>query len=292
MDQLVALPPCLCDDETAALRLSGDATLRLLQGQLTQDISKLEDGQTCWSFVLKPRGQVVTLVQVARIGDEYLLVTEKSACEALLQHLKPHLALSRVAVLQQDTPWRITEVAVGESLFGSPAADLLHSGRNGVLQHPEGATLLCDQVLGVPSLAVFGASLPAGCSARRAQVDAFRILRGEPRFGIDLFENTLPAESGIEARTVSYTKGCYCGQEVVAKQHWIGKPRQRLVHFRFTEPVARGDIQVIGTHSVVLTSVAHEHGIHHALGLVPAAELGTLPAGAELVAATLPVNSL
>lgn len=291
MEQLASPTPLLRDDETSALWFSGESAFRLLQGQLSQDLSQLGDGEARCAFVLKPRGQVVALVHAARVADEYLLTTESSASEALLQHLKPHLSLSRVSVRRESAPWRIVMPTIAEAHFGSVAAELLRAGKAGVLRRAEGITLLCDMALGVWSLAVFGAPAPGDCLAQRAEVDAWRIIRGEPRFGIDIFENTLPAESGLEARTVSFTKGCYCGQEVVAKQHWLGRPRQKLVHFRFTHAVSRGDVQAIGTHTVTLSSVAEDEGVFHALGLVPAAALGTLPADAELAPAAPPVNS-
>lgn len=142
-----------------------------------------------------------------------------------------------------------------------------------------------DRALGAPSLAVFAPPPQDGCTIPRATVDALRIVRGEPRFGLDIFADTLPAETGLEARTVSYTKGCYCGQEVVAKQHWLGQPRRRLVHFRWPVHLAPESALLLGQHEVRLTSRAESHGFVHALGLVPSPALTLLPDAARVVGA-------
>ena len=66
------------------------------------------------------------------------------------------------------------------------------------------------------------------------------ISRGVPRFGLEMDESTIPQEAGINERAVSFTKGCYVGQETVARLHYRGKPNRHLRGLRLTRPVAGG----------------------------------------------------
>jgi folate-binding protein YgfZ len=279
------LPPTLLDRETSAFTLTGPSVGKLLQGLLTQDVERLSIGALSESFVLAPRGQVVALVRVGRMAEQWMLATETCCADALMQHLKPHLALSRTAVNCIGTPWRITAASHAAETLSSEAAQALTAGRDGCLLHAGGTVVMCDRALGVPSLAVFAPPPQDGCITPRAAVDALRIVRGEPRFGLDIFADTLPAETGLEARTVSYTKGCYCGQEVVAKQHWLGQPRRRLVHFSWPVHLAPEAALFLGQHEVRLTSRAESHGLVRALGLVPSHALTLLPENACVVGA-------
>ena len=83
----------------------------------------------------------------------------------------------------------------------------------------------------------------ARAAPRRSQRQAAEFLRvehGRPRYGIDLDETTIPQEAGLNERAVSFTKGCYVGQETVARLHYKGKPNRHLRGLRLSEPVAAG----------------------------------------------------
>jgi folate-binding protein YgfZ len=73
-----------------------------------------------------------------------------------------------------------------------------------------------------------------------------RVERGRPRYGIDLDDTVMPEEAGIVDRAVSFTKGCYVGQETVARLHWKGKPNRHLRLLRLTAPAATGDAVTAG----------------------------------------------
>ena len=87
--------------------------------------------------------------------------------------------------------------------------------------------------------------------------ETLRIERGRPRFGVEIDETTMPQEAGIHERAVSYTKGCYVGQETVARLYWKGRPNRHLRGLRLSEPVERGTPLLLGTAQVgVLGSFA------------------------------------
>jgi folate-binding protein YgfZ len=67
-----------------------------------------------------------------------------------------------------------------------------------------------------------------------------RIERGRPRFGVEIDETTMPQEAGIHERAVSYSKGCYIGQETVARLYWRGKPNRHLRGLRLSGPAVPG----------------------------------------------------
>jgi tRNA-modifying protein YgfZ len=93
--------------------------------------------------------------------------------------------------------------------------------------------------------------------------ECVRIERGRPRYGLDLDETTIPQEAGLNERAVSFTKGCYVGQETVARLHWKGKPNRHLRGLRLSAPATTGEELRLGERSVGrLGSVAAspEHG--------------------------------
>ena len=77
-----------------------------------------------------------------------------------------------------------------------------------------------------------------------------RVERGRPRYGIDLDESTIPQEAGLNERAVSFTKGCYVGQETVARLHYRGKPNRHLRGLRLSEPVEPGAELRLGERAV------------------------------------------
>jgi folate-binding protein YgfZ len=87
-----------------------------------------------------------------------------------------------------------------------------------------------------------------GVSETAAEI--VRVERGRPRYGIDLDEGTIPQEAGLNERAVSFTKGCYVGQETVARLHYRGKPNRHLRGLRLSEPVEPGAELRLGERSV------------------------------------------
>jgi len=76
--------------------------------------------------------------------------------------------------------------------------------------------------------------------ASEAEAEVVRVEHGRPRYGVDLDDTVIPQEAGLNARAVSFTKGCYVGQETVARLYYRGKPNRRLLGLRLSEPVEPG----------------------------------------------------
>ncbi len=97
-----------------------------------------------------------------------------------------------------------------------------------------------------------------------AAADVLRIEHGRPRYGVDLDDSVIPQEAGLNERAVSFTKGCYVGQETVARLHWRGKPNRHLRGLRLGEQVQPGTELRLGEREVGrLTSVARLAALRH-----------------------------
>jgi folate-binding protein YgfZ len=184
------------------VRVSGPAAVAYLHGQLSQDIEGLAVGASAWSLVLQPQGKIDAWVRVTRVGtDDVLLDVDGGFGAALLARLQRFKL--RTAADLEALDWRcvairgpLTPDVVGEGA----AVPFEWAGWRGV------------DLLGADPHA------PAGLfAADPAAYEVRRIEAGLPRMGAELTERTIPAEAGVVEASVSFTKGCYTGQELVAR---------------------------------------------------------------------------
>jgi folate-binding protein YgfZ len=96
---------------------------------------------------------------------------------------------------------------------------------------------------------IIGHDLPAADSSEE-EAERVRIEAGIPRFGLDMDGDTIPQEAGINDRAVSFTKGCYVGQETVARLFYKGKPNRHLRGLKLSEPARHGQKIVLGEREV------------------------------------------
>jgi len=190
-----------------------------LQGQLSQDLSALAVGEAADSLLLEPDGKLCALLRVTRRdGQSFLLDVEAGYGDAVTARLGRFLLRSKVEI--DPLPWRC--LSLRGTRVGEAAAGLLTVlAERGVLALPfewngwSGTDLLGpdDVVLGPEAV-----DLPAGVVACGADaVEACRIVSGIPAMGAELTNKTIAAEAGLVERAVSFTKGCYTGQELVAR---------------------------------------------------------------------------
>ena len=200
------------------VRVHGPDALSFLQGQLSQDVEALADGGSAWSLLLQPQGKVDALVRVTRLAaDDHLLDVDGGYGDRVLERLLRFKL--RVKADMEPLAWpciairgsqshAIAAVAVGEDTLG---LDADWPGLAGV------------DLIGVdPALP---SDVPeCGLDA----YEAVRIEAGVPAMGREVTDRTIPAELGILERAVSFTKGCFTGQELVARMDARGgqAPRQ------------------------------------------------------------------
>ncbi len=224
-----------------------------LQGQISQDVLALDgDKDTVWSWVLSPMGKVDALVRVTRLSpDSWLLDTDGGWGEALVTRLNRFKLRTKVEV--ELRPW----LALFLRADGTDDTDGLGPLGDAIEKaHAWPGPTLGGVVRLGPEPAV-----PDGWAVMAADdYEAERIVAGLPKMGAELTEKTIPAETGVIEQTVSFTKGCYTGQELVARIDSRGGhvPRQlRAVVLPVAVPVATDLIDGEGHPVGVLTSVGH-----------------------------------
>jgi folate-binding protein YgfZ len=126
-----------------------------------------------------------------------------------------------------------------------------------------------DLLFNTPALATVSAALEAAGAVRvsSATAEVVRVESGRPRYGIDLDENTIPQEAGLNERAVSFTKGCYVGQETVARLYYKGKPNRHLRGLRLSEPLPAGAELRLGGRPVGRLGSSVLSPVHGTIGL-------------------------
>jgi folate-binding protein YgfZ len=204
------------------VRVGGPEALDYLQGQLSQDVVGLPIGASAWSFVLQPQGKVDAWFRVTRTGDdEVVLDVDPGWGDALAARLDRFKLRTRADVESLD--WSCVAVRGP----GAPGPDALADAAP-VVAVVDWPPLVGVDLLG-PDVAV-----PDGLvEVDRSAHDALRIEAGLPAMGAEITEATIPAEVGVVPRSVSFTKGCYTGQELVARiDSRGGRTPRRLVRWR------------------------------------------------------------
>jgi tRNA-modifying protein YgfZ len=250
--------------ESGKLALTGPDAKSFLNGQLTNDIEALEPGQGCYAALLTHKGKMLADLRVIDTRSELLLLCERPALQALFD------ALRRFKVgFDCELHKRTLERGL-LSLIGPRAAALTgqvdgteHANEPGLLGGAE--VLLIRTDVGVDVLCeshdterVRDNLVHAGAVAiDEATAEVLRVERGRPRYGIDPDDSVIPQEAGLNERAVSFTKGCYVGQETVARLHYRGKPNRHLRGLRLGEEVQPGTGLRLGERDVgTITSVA------------------------------------
>jgi tRNA-modifying protein YgfZ len=245
----------------AMLLVKGTDAPEYLQGQLTNDVEAVAPGQGCYAALLDRKGHLVSDMRVLRLesaGGDVWLDLETGPAGAVLKHLRTYSIGRDVAIEDVGELW------AAFSVIGPRAAEL--TGFDGL--EPEHAQRFRDwdgtEVLAVATdlgvdLIVRAEQAAAlerlldDIGVARVTEEAAEIVRvesGRPRFGLDMGPEVMPAEAGIVERAVDFEKGCYIGQEPVARLHYRGKPNRTLRGLRLSGPVAGGEPLVLGEKEV------------------------------------------
>ena len=231
-----------------AMEFAGPDAAELLQGQITNDVERLEPGQGCYAALLDRKGHIQADMKVLRLEPERFAVgTEAPFAAAVLGHFNLYRLGSDVEITQQELAVVSVIGPAAFSLSGAPPLarehDHVKAQVGGVGVHAVATDLGVDLVTPAEDVdALVDVLSSAGIAAvGEAAAEILRIESGRPRLGRDLAAGTMPAEAGITERAVSFTKGCYIGQETVARLHYKGKPNRQLRGLRPQEGVAAGE---------------------------------------------------
>jgi tRNA-modifying protein YgfZ len=233
--------------ERAKFVVRGGEAVDFLQGQVSNDVESLRPGTGCYATILNHKGKLRTDLRILRGGDFLWLDTE-AVGHAVLRHMLATYSLGR------DVQWEdLTEDHAIISLIG-PGADetaaeppppeehsFTDSGSGIWVRTDLGIDVLCGRARADELRAELGVEEVSPEAA-----ECLRIESGRPRLGIDMDAETMPQEAGINERAVDFEKGCYVGQETVARLHWRGKPNRHLRGLRLSEPVERRTEVLLG----------------------------------------------
>ena len=248
------------------LALTGPERREFLNGQLTQDIETLEPGHGRYAALLTHKGKMLSDLRVLDLGDELLLSCERAGLQELFNMIRRYK-------LGADVELHKRTLEMGElSLIGPDARRIAGATELGPDEHDivratigEHDVILVATDLGVDVFCdaeategVRGTLLAAGAvEVTEAAAELVRVERGRPRYGVDVDDNTIPQEAGLNERAVSFTKGCYVGQETVARLFYRGKPNRHLRGLKLSAPVEPGTPLRLGEKEVGrVTSVA------------------------------------
>jgi folate-binding protein YgfZ len=243
----------------AYVRVKGPDAESFLQRMLSNDVS----GEVCDALLLTPKARVIAPLRVWRRGpDDFLLLTEPELGETV----RAALLRARFAARCEIEPEAHTSVVVFGGADGIPNPDY-----------------------GLPAVEVLDD--PSEPTMDEAEVELLRIKAGTPRFGREIDDRVLPAEAGLVERAVSLTKGCFPGQEPIARLHYRGHANRglRLLTWEGGEPPVHDAPVVFGEREVGRVTSAARDGAQ----IVALAYVRTeVPAEAELQVGTAKARPL
>lgn len=245
--------------ERGKLALSGPDAKTFLAGQVTNDTEALQPGDGCYAAFLTHKGKMLGDLRVLDVGEELLLDTERVALQALFDmirrfkvgyELELHKRTVERGLLSLIGP-DATRVVTAEALTNVEHANApIEIGGIAALaaRTDKGVDLICDAA---DTQALAHALCERGAEAVSVQAaEIVRVELGRPRYGVDMDETTIPQEAGLNERAVSFTKGCYVGQETVARLYYKGKPNRLLRGLRLSELASPGTELRLGEKTV------------------------------------------
>jgi folate-binding protein YgfZ len=239
------------NSDRGKLLITGSEAAEFLQGQVTNDVEALEPGTGCYAALLTHKGKMRADMRVLRGPDWLLLDTEPHGLQPLLRTVQMY-GIGRDVKGEDQTSERAIL-----SLIGPRAADRLDAAppeaEHTFVEGEHGLYVRTNLGVDViaPADAVGGLHTTLGVEpVSRETAECLRIESGRPRHGVDIGEDTIPQEAGLNDRAVSFTKGCYVGQETVARLHYKGRPNRRLRGLLLSAPATSGDDVLAGERSV------------------------------------------
>jgi folate-binding protein YgfZ len=283
------------------LALTGGGAKEFLNGQVSNEVEGLHPGEGVYAAFLTHKGKMLGDLRILDLGDELFLDTERGSLQELFNMIR-RFKIGYDVGLHKRTLERGLLSLVGPRAreIGGPA-ELSRREHENVAAEIDGipvrlivtdvgVDLLCDAA---DTERLASALRDRGAVAVGEEaVECLRVERGRPRYGVDMDEGTIPQEAGINERAVSFTKGCYVGQETVARLHYKGKPNRHLRGLRLSAPAQRGDPLTLGDKQVGTVGTVALSPLHGpiALALVrreanpgDTVAVGDAPAPAEVV---------
>ncbi|MBI1865915.1 MAG: folate-binding protein YgfZ [Nitrospirae bacterium] len=236
------------------IEISGEDRAPFLHGQTTNDIKRLKPGEGCYAAILTPKGRIVADMTVLCCSDRLLLDCDGDASGTITATLEKYHIMEDVRIEDvsgRTAHWGVIGPGAGVILRSAGLGDFSGLAEWGIAETNLGGVpvrvfrrsltglpefdVLCPAEMkeAVGSLLMKAGPMVVGAEA----IETLRIMNGVPRFGHELTDEHFPAEAGIVEKAVSFTKGCYTGQETTARIRTYGGVKRFLVRLA----VAEGD---------------------------------------------------
>ena len=252
------------------LEIEGTGALQFLQGQTSNDVLALEVGVGCSLVFADPKGRVLSVATCFRTVEGAILEMERDRAAFLTGHLAKYLMLADATLTDTSEQWQA-------ALVTNPTVDRYRASRDGdgwqlgvplLGRLPAALTLRRSGAPGpstqVPSLQV--PSIQVGSQA----AEAVRIEEGMPVYGRDVDDRNLPQDA-LLAHALSFSKGCFTGQEPIARLHYRGKPSRELrgLVFDTGDPGPQVDATVVFEGNPVgrVTSTTYSPGLERHIAM-------------------------
>jgi len=248
----------------AWIEVVGADAAEFLQGQLTNDIEALGAGEGCYAALLDRKGKMRSDMRVLMLSDDLITIDVPAVCaEEVIRHLDTYR-------IGRDVEIRPREDLALLSVIGPRSVEVLGGTPFGV-EHAHRSERIAehdvrliatyagaDLVGPAPALQAVAEQLAAlgAETASEAAAEILRVEAGRPEFGAEMGHDTIPQEAGINERAVSFEKGCYIGQETVARLHFKGKPNRHLRRLSAETPMTAGAPVAVGEKEVGMIGTA------------------------------------
>lgn len=236
--------------------LLGADRLKFLHGQVTNDVQNLKSASGCYAALVNAKAKMESDLYIYRLDDELLLDFEPGYTERVTQRLDKYIIADDVQIVDVTPHYGLITVqgpkaaaaiqglGLSIELPAQPLSWIKDTvtdvGDIYVMNQPRLGTTGFDVFIPSGGLGMITDKLLAAVKAQGGRAcgweafEAARVLAGIPRFGQDMDETNLPPEAGLETRAVSYTKGCYIGQEVIARIRTYGQVAKSLRRLELT----------------------------------------------------------
>jgi folate-binding protein YgfZ len=239
--------------DRAKFRLTGGDRERFLQGQVSNDVRLAREDATLYACVMTVKGKMSADIFIRAAADAYHLDAAPELREPLAARLERYIIADDVTLDDVSDSEALVHVISPRAGPDLPAELAPHVG---VARSTRFARAGIDLFTSRTQLEALRQNLDGG-ELGTAEIELLRISEGVPRWGLDLAEDTIPVEAGLEERALSYTKGCYIGQEVISRIKSVGRVNHHLRRLRGSFPLHAGDrLDVDGKAAGEITSAA------------------------------------
>ncbi len=285
--ELLTTEAALCEPPRASrLELMGPDRERFFGGMVTAAVESLEPGRGVFGFITDVRGRILASAAVLALEDRLWLEIPKGRGRTIIEHLEKYIVTDQVEILPLGDMASVRvagpkSAKVLADLGATAARDLTGPWSHGQVEILDyQARLVREGHSPVPAFSLWQSSAIAPLMAEDLAeagipqagieaTEALRIEQGHPLWGIDYDDSNLPQETGIED-AVDYEKGCYLGQEIVARIHYRGQPARKMCRLVFEsghKPTAGAEIEFDGRAAGTVTSVSPSCCDDAAIGL-------------------------